>query len=195
MVFAVEGPICAGKSTLIDSITESGQTERVREYSEYVRSATLNFPKFPPQDEAKAQRAFEFFLELERFRLRDYQTRSKEVLLDRSVFTLLAFEVGASSITGINILPWAIDRVIQTRNEIIWPDHIIYLDVPVEVSRNRSQVDKIKMPEFQFDLGFNAGFKALFVTVKQVMPVYVTVLDATQTQEKMQSEVLKILKS
>lgn len=89
-VVALEGQVCAGKTVVIDKLRSLGVSV-VDEYSEYVASATRDFPKFPPQDEVAAKDTFRFFFELEARRKHDMDALGgSRVVLDRSIYTLLA---------------------------------------------------------------------------------------------------------
>lgn len=177
MVVAIEGPVCSGKSTLLKHLKASG-VGVVNEYSEYVAKANRDFPKFPPTSYEQAQHGFEFFLDLEKKRIADFTNiDSSKIALDRSIYTLLAFEVGASPITKINIFDWATNRV-QKEDDLILPDHIIYLDVPTDISRNRAEVNNISIPKFLLTNEFNNGFRSFFQSLAISNLNYVTMVDA-----------------
>ena len=183
---ALEGPVCSGKSTAIESIKANGVGVIV-EYSEYVVSATRDFPKFPPTNEADAQDNFRFFLELEKRRAQDLKLHNNgQIIIDRSIYTLLAFEAGAFQLTGIDIMSWAVEKL-ANQKDIIIPYHIIYMDIDNQISKQRATEADIRIPNFLFDEKFNYGFKSFFVGLKEKIPSYVTIVDASQKQ----SEVLK----
>lgn len=193
-VIALEGPVCSGKSTVLLGLAASGLVNPILEYSEYVDSATADFPKFPPQDDRAAKSAFELFLDLERQRFRDFnQTRGSRIL-DRSIFTLLAFEAGASRITGIDIMSWAYERLSQTSHEIIWPHHILYFDQPTDVSLVRAKENNIRIPDFQFDIEFNAEFRSFFMQLFERQPGFITIINSSASPLVVQEQVLEALK-
>lgn len=180
-IVAVEGPVCAGKSTLIKHL-KIASVGIIDEYSEYVASANRDFPRFPPSSPKQAQRNFEFFLGLEKRRTLDLaKLRQNKIAIDRSIYTLLAFEAGASKITGIDIFDWAVDRL-EAENEIILPDHIIYLDVPMAVSSRRAQENNIQIPIFLLSDEFNEGFRNIFQRLAIAKPEFVTIIDAQQDE-------------
>lgn len=165
-VVAIEGPVCAGKSSLVNSLIGSG-LGGILEYSEYVGHANQDFPKFPPRDAEQAKRSFEFFLDLEKQRILDMQLLTQSnVVIDRSIFTLLAFEAGASRITGIDIFDWAVERLLQ-EEEIILPDHVVYLDVAPQVSIQRAEENDIPIPKFLLSEEFNRGFRDFFIALSE----------------------------
>jgi len=177
IVVAIEGPVCAGKSTLVERLNQEG-LGIVLEYSEYVAHANQDFPKFPPADEEAAKRSFDFFLNLERRRSQDMAGLGQhKVAIDRSIFTLLAFEVGAARITGIDISEWAVEKL-SSEGDLIVPDHVFYLDVPVAVSRERAEKNGIPIPAFLLSEEFNQGFRDFFIGLEQAMPDYTTFVSA-----------------
>lgn len=179
IIVAIEGPVCAGKSTLVERLNQEG-LGTILEYSEYVTHANQDFPKFPPVDEEAAKKSFEFFLDLERRRNQDMAGLGQNrVAIDRSIFTLLAFEVGAAKKTGIDISDWAVERL-SNEVDLIVPDHVFYLDVPVSVSRERAERNGIPIPEFLLNEEFNQGFRDFFIGLEQAMSDYITFVSALE---------------
>ena len=189
-VIALEGPVCAGKTTVLRSLDNQG-VQVIEEYSAYVRSATRDFPKFPPQDEGCAKNSFRFFLDLELARRRDRNllTNCDCVVLDRSIYTLLAFEAGTAKLTGIDILSWAVEFLKEHSDKIILPDHIIYIDTPVDVSTKRAEDGNIRIADFLLTAAFNEGFRHFFVALREPRPEFVTFVDGRNTREGLFSEV------
>ena len=176
-ITAIEGPVCAGKSSLIEHLSNMG-IGVILEYSEYVAHANQDFPKFPPKDSNTAKKSFEFFLKLEKRRYRDLASLSQpQISIDRSIYTLLAFETGARAITGIDIFDWGINRL-QAEPGLIVPDHIYYLDVSSDESKRRAKENNISIPEFLLSNRFNNGFKNFFITLSRIYPQYVTIVSA-----------------
>lgn len=183
LVVAIEGPVCAGKSTLVENLNQDG-LGTILEYSEYVAHANQDFPKFPPADEEAAKKSFEFFLNLERRRSQDMaELTQNKIAIDRSVFTLLAFELGAAKITGIDISDWAVERL-SKENDLIAPDYVFYLDVPVAISSQRAERNGIPIPAFLLSEKFNQGFRDFFVGLEQTMPGYITFVSAQKESDE-----------
>jgi len=190
---AIEGPVCAGKTTVLEKLKNRGISV-VEEYSEYVDSATRDFPKFPPKDEEAAKDSFRFFFELETKRKQDMEASGNhQIALDRSIYTLLAFEVGALSITGINILPWATEYLEEHRDEIIIPEQVVYMDVPAEVSRERADEGNIPIAPFLLTKEFNDGFRDFFLALKDKAPDLIDIVDATKEPEEINLEVSNLV--
>ena len=191
---ALEGPVCAGKSTLLGTLSGYGFSG-INEYSEYVSSTRKDFPIFPPNSPDVSEASFQFFLELERQRFQSMsdQIVSGPTILDRSIHTLLAFEVGAKQLTGIDILPWATKFVSNHPENIIWPNHIVYLDLAPDESLLRAKKENHKTADFLFDSGFNQGFCSYFLKLKELYPSCVTFIDASNSREQVVQDVLGLL--
>lgn len=107
LTIAIEGSVCAGKSTLLGKIGAQSNASIVSEYMIYRPAPGLTLHKFPPQNEQEARENFSYFLEVEKLRKRDYGlSLARLKYLDRSIFTLLAFELGLRAVYGINIFDW-----------------------------------------------------------------------------------------
>lgn len=130
-----------------------------------------------------------FFLELEAKRAQDLRLqKSGLVVIDRSIYTLLAFEAGASRLTGIDIFNWAVETM-ANQNDIIVPNHVVYMNVNTKVSRQRATEGNIKIADFLFSEVFNSGFRNFFDKLKQGMLDYVTIVDASQKQTEVCREI------
>jgi thymidylate kinase len=138
--------------------------------------------------------SFKFFFELETRRKQDMENSgNSQTALDRSIYTLLAFEVGASRLTGINILPWAIEYLEEHRDEIIIPEQVVYMDVPAEVSRKRATEGNIPIAPFLLTDEFNSGFRDFFVALKEKAPDLIDIVDATKEPEEINLEVSNLV--
>lgn len=183
---ALEGPVCAGKSSLLDGLVRL-KWNVIEEYREYLVKANKSFPKFPPCSDSEAKRNFEAVLELEEERFADYKMKKgafKKTALDRSIFTLLAFEKGSSRLSNINIYHWAIDRVVKSIDVagIIWPNKVSYLDIPNEVARARANLKNLGTAAFLFEEEFNQGFRESIYDLGRIFKIPIFEIDGTQTK-------------
>lgn len=194
--YAIEGPVCSGKSSALDWLS-SEQNAIIQEYSEYVSSATNDFPKFPPKSEEQMKQDFIFFLELEEKRVQDAVLipSHKNVLLDRSIFTLLAFQASVARLCDFNILAWAMKYISKKEGGFIMPEHIIYLDVDAETSRKRVEEGSINIAPFLLSDEFNEEFRKFFIELKSLHPSFVTIVDGTKDQETVQRKIKSIIDS
>lgn len=188
---AIEGPVCAGKTTLIHSLQPLGFTQ-IPEYVDFAFDNSFRLPKFPPLSEEEARTSFHFYLELETKRKPRIPLKGV-VLLDRSVFTLLAFEAGARKLTNIDIFDWAIDQISLRQNELMIPDQVLYIDVPVEESRRRAAAAGMGTPDFLFSPEFSSGFKDAFKEFSSKHPGRFTFVNGCQSQEELIKEVLLLI--
>ncbi len=167
MKIALEGPSFAGKTTFCQKTAER-DCERYAYIPEYVTYAGGGgkFPTFPPTDISAAREAFEFFFALEARRQRDVlQCHQPFVLLDRSVFTLAAFEYAVTPITGIDALRYAEKRILSHKEW--WPDVVVVLKVPRFELERRAQEPSGRMSIF-LDREFNARvYEYLFQLTKR----------------------------
>ena len=183
ITIAVEGSVCAGKSTLLKRIACLNPEAIVNEYMVYPPIPNKPLRNFPPQDSQEAKENFLYFLEVEKLRKEDHalsQTSAK--YLDRSIFTLLAFELGMYFVSGIDIFGWGLSQVTSSK-DIIIPDKIVYLDVSKQVALERARGANMKVPMFLFSDEFNSGFRSLFVTLNKIKPGYVTFINADQSED------------
>lgn len=185
---ALEGPVCAGKTTLINDLLPCG-FQKVPEYVDFALDNNLKLPKFPPKSETEAKATFEFYLELEK--KRQSGLRKGKWLLDRSKYTLLAFEAGARNLTQIDIFSWACDLVEQRSYEIIDPDHTLYIDVIPQESRRRATLAHMGTPDFLFSEKFTTGFKNAFIFFENITPGRITFVDGCRPYEVVLSDILR----
>jgi thymidylate kinase len=177
---AIEGPCCAGKTTLAHSLVEESfalSIAYVRDYSDHVgggRFLPPPVPTSPTEEELILNR----FLEIESDRTAYVRMTAPEpglIIIDRSVHTLLAHCFALRRLLNDDYFGLA-QRVIGESDVPLWPDHILYLDVPQFVidARNGSEFT----PGSVFiDAGFNAGVRSYFQQVAGVPSPRVAWLD------------------
>lgn len=194
-VIALEGPVCAGKTTVLRNLAQRG-LPTLREYGEYVVSAKNDFPSFPPRTKEEALSNFQFFLELEQQRFADSRQFSNErtLVLDRSVLSLLAFEYTAPPFTGINILPEA-TRMVAEHPGVVFPDKVVYLHVSHEKIVRRRQLCSGFYLELLLDPVFNNGFREFFEKCSEQRPEWVTIVNTHKSIAKVTQEVLAVISS
>ena len=158
----IEGRVCSGKTTLLESCQRDGLFT-IEEYREYVLRASKTFAKFPPVSADQAKKNFLDLLEIEKARLKVRQREPKRLaVLDRSIFTLVSFEAGASQLSGINIFGWALEEVLKNRDQVIWPDEVVYLDTSANEAKRRAEIAGMGTSLFLFDERFNDGVRQAF---------------------------------
>jgi thymidylate kinase len=160
---AIEGPCCAGKTTLGTGLLASLSDFRiayVKDYSDHVGGGRFLPPPVPKSLEEE-ERALEVFLRLEAERLRAPDVHlSNLMLIDRSVHTLYAhcfalerktgrlfFEVAANALDGSSVP--------------LRPSFIFYLDTPNDVVKQRNKA-KFPPDSIFIDDEFNKGIREYF---------------------------------
>ena len=99
------------------------------------------------------------------------------IIIDRSVHTLLAHCFALRRLLNDDYFGLA-QRVIGESHVPLWPDHILYLDVPQCVIEARND-GKFAPGSIFIDAGFNAGVRSYFHQLAGVPSPRVVWLDAT----------------
>jgi len=182
-IIALEGPVCAGKSSLLRKVEAKKAAIVIPEYSEYLGCVERPTSRFPAATRDEAMANFNQFLEIEKKRKELLDNSGPSIkYLDRSVFTLLAFELGVSCLTGIDIYRWALGHVADNPNVIV-PDHVLYLDVSRIVAMSRAKAANMRTPLFMFSDNFNARARAFFTALNTTIPGYVSFINANENEE------------
>lgn len=164
IVVGIEGPVLAGKSSLVKQITPALITAGVDCLACpcYVDSAKRLGRKIPPglprtlDEQLEARR---FFLDIDALRRPD---RNPEILLlDRTAWTLQA-HLYALLVTGV-FEDTQRDPIVPTEPavEAAKPDAVVYLDVPWETQTQRSPNRGALPPPF-LERAFNLAFREFF---------------------------------
>jgi thymidylate kinase len=182
----VEGPCCAGKTTLsrglLDDMTDL-VISHVRDYADHVGGGRF-LPRPVPESVAEDQQAVDALLRVEADRLAPARAaRSDLVLMDRSIHTLLAHRYAVQRVTGLAVLAPA-ERVIARSSVPAWPDLVLYLDVPQQTILDRNR-GKFEADSIFIDTVFNAGIRDYFSETMEVGKTEIVWLDATLEPEKL----------
>jgi thymidylate kinase len=177
---AVEGPCCAGKTTLsrglLDRLTDV-MVSHVRCFADHVGGGRF-LPRPVPQSLREDYDAVEALLGIEADRVAHARaTASDVVLMDRSIYTLLAHRYALQPVTGLNLLAPA-QRVIACSSAPAWPDLVLYLDVPQQtiIDRNRG---KFPPDSIFIHSTFNAGIRDFYKHAVDRATTAIVWLDAT----------------
>lgn len=175
-IVALEGPVCAGKTTVAAGLEFAG-AKVVPEYLDLTGGASLAGADAP--EAGDGLRRLHLLLELERGRT-THLPPAGTVVLDRSVFTLLAYEAGLSAMPAPNVLAHAVGAVVAAadRGDVALPDRIVFLDCPASLCRERAAAAGMRTPAFLFDARFRGGFRQLFCRLERAVPGMVLFADA-----------------
>jgi len=163
---ALEGPVCAGKTTLGRWLVEDlGRLNvgYVEDYAEHVGGGRF-LPPPMPTSLAEEERALGRLLAIEADRtahVRDPDSQWGLIIVDRSVHTLLAHCHALTRMRGIDFFGLA-QRLISSSDAPLWPDRILYLDVTGSVIDARN-AGKFQHGNLFVDTEFNVGFREYFV--------------------------------
>lgn len=177
----IEGPCCAGKTTLGQQLRmrfSDRTVHYVPDYSDYVGGGLFLPPALPRTLEEEA-RALWHFLGIEIERTREAWTANDPdglILIDRSAHTLLAHCHALSHHTGTNYRA-AAETIVGASPLPMWPDLIIYLDIN-EATLKRRYHGKFDKDSIFVNPIFNAGIRAYFEGIAGVSRPRVAWLDA-----------------
>jgi thymidylate kinase len=185
---AVEGPCCAGKTTLsrglIEAMTDIA-ISHVTCYADHVGGGRF-LPRPVPQSLAEDQDAVDRLLTVEADRVAHARVAATDlVLMDRSVHTLLAHRHALQRVTGLALLAPA-ERVITRSEAPAWPDLVLYLDVPQPTILDRNR-GKFPPDSIFIDPVFNAGVRDYFAEATDRQDIHIVWLDATLETAKVVS--------
>jgi thymidylate kinase len=178
-VVALEGPCCAGKTTLGRLLAQTLRELRVAFVPCYADHAGGG--RFLPRQEAASvperEQALHRLLAVEAQRMAGLPTGCGLILADRSVHTLLANSYALQCMTGTGFLaPSA--RLLRSSPIPAWPDLVLYLDVPQDTIHRRNQ-GKFPPGSIYIDPAFNAAIRRYFRGLAGRKPPRFVWLDAT----------------
>jgi thymidylate kinase len=176
---ALEGPCCAGKTTLGHLLMQNlhGLTVAFAEcYADHAGGG-----RFLPRQEARSveerEQALRQLLSVEADRLARLPPGSDLILADRSVQTLLAHSYALERMTGIGVFAPSV-RLLRQSPSAAWPDLVVYLDLPQQAVHGRNN-GKFAPGSIYTDPGFNAAIRSYFLRLAGRKTPRVAWLDAT----------------
>jgi thymidylate kinase len=185
---ALEGPCCAGKTTLglgLAATMSDIVLVRVVCYADHVGGGRF-LPRPVPGSAVEDHPALQTLLTIDAERTSiARQTPCELVLLDRSVHTLLAHRHAIETVTGVEIAS-AAGRVVAASALAAWPDLVLFLDVPYQAILDRNR-GKFPPDSIFVDATYNAGFRGYFSKLVDGGAADVVRLDATLEPEKLAS--------
>lgn len=178
-IVALEGPCCAGKTTLGRMLVRELRDLTVAFVPCYADHAGGG--RFLPRQEAdtvaEREQALRQLLLIEAGRVAHVPQGCNVILEDRSVHTLLANSYALQRKTGIPFLAPS-QRLLSSSPVPAWPDLILYLDLPQDAVPERNPA-KFLPGSIYTDPEFNAGVRAYFRRLAGQKSPHVAWLDAT----------------
>jgi thymidylate kinase len=183
---AVEGPCCAGKTTLsrglLSELTDL-TISHVRCYADHVGGGRY-LPRPVPESLPEDRDAVGALLTIEADRVASARAEPGDLaLMDRSVYTLLAHRYALQRVTGMPCFAPA-ERVIARSEAPAWPDLVLYLDVTQQAILDRNR-RKFPPDSIFINTEFNAGIRAYFTDTTDREDTPVVWLDATLDPAKL----------
>jgi thymidylate kinase len=178
-IVALEGPCCAGKTTLGRLLTEDLHGLRVAFvpcYADHVGGGRF-LPRQEADSIAERKQALHQLLTVEAGRLQQVPGGCDVVLQDRSVHTMLANSYALQRMTGTGFLIPS-ERLLRSSPVPAWPGLVLYLDVPQDVICQRNQ-GKFPSGSIYTDPDFNAAIRAYFWRLANRKTPQLAWLDAT----------------
>ena len=184
---AVEGPCCAGKTTLSMGLIRRFSELRIAHvkcFADYVGGGRF-LPRPVPESLTEDEDALEKLLAIEFDRQEDAREEQNNlVLMDRSVYTLLAHRYALEQMTGEGFFVPA-QRIVHGSDRPVWPDLVIYLDVPQATIDERNR-GKFPSDSIFIDRAFNAGVRSFYAEVADADETPIAWFDATLTPQALQ---------
>lgn len=163
MIVALEGGVCAGKSSVAAILEAQGVGQHVQEYAAQIPySAQLATFELDPVARAAS------FLSLESDRIsRPHQTEC--VILDRSCLTVFAFEYACVRLGANEIASPLLD--LAETYALVVPQFTIFLDISDDVREMRLAARAKPYVPILADRNFNNYFKGFFEAVGEYLDV------------------------
>jgi thymidylate kinase len=179
LIVALEGPCCAGKTTLSRLLAwelADLSVALVPCYADHAGGGRF-LPRQEADTVAEREQALRRLLLVEAGRLARVPQGCDVVLEDRSVHTLLAHSYTLQLKTGTDFLGPSL-RLLESSPVPAWPGLVLYLDLPQAAVQQRNP-GKFPPGSIYTDPGFNAAVRAYFRRLADRKTPQVAWLDAT----------------
>jgi thymidylate kinase len=178
-IIALEGPCCAGKTTLgrllVRELCELA-VAFVPCYADHAGGGRY-LPRQEADTVAEREQALRQLLPVEAGRLARVPQGCDVILEDRSAHTLLAHSYALQRKTGTDFLSPS-ERLLQSSPVPAWPGLVLYLDLPQDSVQQRNP-GKFPPGSIYTDPDFNASVRAYFRRLAGRKTPQVAWLDAT----------------
>jgi thymidylate kinase len=176
----IEGPCCAGKTTMLRALQRSLEPRpvvSVVDYSDFVGGGRF-LPPAVPENLQEERNALNTFLTIEQSRTQKAHLLTDPqavVLIDRSIHTLVAHCFALTCMTGIDYLTLG-RETLKASTIPLWPDVVLYMDVTQETVLARNQ-GKFPADSIFVNAEFNSGVRSYFATSDDISVLRVAWLD------------------
>lgn len=188
MIFALEGPSFAGKSSVADFITQAlSRVVVIPEYNE-VAGGGHNFPM--PQTQDEAEEAISFFVRLEEVRqelIISTLADGKIPLQDRSLFTCIGFDYAMARVGGYNI--WHKTRETFLSQGFVKPNVVFFFEIDHATQKKRQEASGYQVFAPLVNPVFNDAFREYFLRDVARL-TQVSAIDANKSTREVASIIL-----
>ena len=190
-IFAVEGLVHAGKSTLIGGLSTD---QRILCVPEYIDFTDEGFPGFPKNIE-DARAADLFFLKLEHKRIQLIKESHSIVFLDRSILSIIAYNYAVEGMTDGKVPCFTRGQQSFGLHDWIFPQKCIYLNISDEEVDIRHKFETGQYKSIFLNRKFNALLRKFYEKEMKVMFPWIELIsfDAMRHSQQILSEVRKML--
>jgi thymidylate kinase len=154
VVVALEGGVCAGKSSVAARFGSEAAYQIIDDYTSFIDDF-----EYSQAEQLPAAYRYRFFLRLDEARRARTICGPTNVVVDRSVFTILAYEYAL----------WRLGRIseLQHINQIsnfytLLPNSVVFLEVSDDERRRRAALRTTKISPILLDDKFNALIREFF---------------------------------
>jgi thymidylate kinase len=179
LLVALEGPCCAGKTTLGRALLaelRDCEAALVACYADYAGGG-----RFLPRQEAgtvqEREEALRRLLDIEAARMAAVPGSCELLIADRSVHTLLAHSYAMEAAQGTGFFAPSV-RLLGHAPAAAWPELILYLDLP-QTHLSARNTGKFPSDSIYIDTAFNQSVREYFLRLAERKPLRVAWLDAT----------------
>jgi len=187
VIYALEGTVHSGKSTLLNLLRQ--HSSRLTTIEEYIEFAPSGFPGCP-QTEAAALDAIHFFASLDQ--LRSPVVVQEIAILDRSVLSILAYDFAISAMFPERGC-WPKCLAAVAEDKWMWPGICVYLEIDDATIFSRHQNTSGRYDDVLLDPTFNRLLRNFYeYEMNSRWPdIELLVLDGTRKPEQLSEELLQ----
>jgi thymidylate kinase len=194
--FALEGPCCAGKTTLSRGLMDELKElviGHVRDFSDFVGGGRF-LPSPEPSSLEEEENSLRIFLDIENKRIAHLVNQKYDlIIIDRSIYTLIAHCSALDKMNGTNYTNLA-KSILKKSNIPLWPDIIVYLDICQKTVKQRNR-EKFHESSIFINSIFNCGIKNYFQELTQERASSILWVDATLSANTVRKNVLTEIKT
>lgn len=191
---AVEGPCCAGKTTLgqrLRATMPTGHVTIIPDYADFV-GGKAGMPNPDPASWDQERLALDALLAVEEVRARQHIPGPPPplVIIDRSILTLAGHCAGLDRRSPSRpAFAGQAEALLAADPRPRWPQAVVYLDVPHATQLERNRSGKFTADSVFMDAAYNAGFRAHFAAAAYAERLPTAWVDGTRPADAVAEQV------